>query len=312
MRVVFMGTPEFSACILESLAAHHDVVGVYTRPDAVRGRGRALIASPVKKVAQELRIPVFTPNSLRSDEAVRELAELQPDIVCVAAYGAILPARILELPRFGCVNVHASLLPRWRGAAPIERAILAGDEQAGVCIMRMEEGLDTGPYCVHRATPVGEKTACELTREMAEFGAQALLEALDLLEQDKVIWKDQGDSGLEYANKVEPGELNLAPTDSAEVALRKVRASSDAHPSKCLIAGKSVRVLIARRVHETPDVSLGQVAFVTKRLYLGCSDGAIEVTELKPDGKKTMEARAFAAGVQDIKSGRIAWEALRD
>ena len=144
MRVVFMGTPAFAATILDDLAEQHDVAAVYTRPDAVRGRGKRLEPSPVKAAAERRGLRVLTPRTLRDEAAQRELASFAPDVICVAAYGAILPKEVLDIPRFGCLNVHASLLPRWRGAAPIERAILAGDEEAGVCIMRMEVGLDTG------------------------------------------------------------------------------------------------------------------------------------------------------------------------
>ncbi len=165
MRVVFMGTPAFAATILDDLAEQHDVAAVYTRPDAVRGRGKRLEPSPVKAAAERRGLRVLTPRTLRDEAAQRELASFAPDVICVAAYGAILPKEVLDIPRFGCLNVHASLLPRWRGAAPIERAILAGDEEAGVCIMRMEEGLDTGAYCVCRTARIDGKTAPELTDE---------------------------------------------------------------------------------------------------------------------------------------------------
>ena len=175
MRVVFMGTPKLAADILVEIAQQHEVVCVYTRPDAVRGRGAKLEPSPVKAAAERLGIPVRTATSLRDAEEQAHLAELAPDAICVAAYGCILPREVLEIPRYVWLNVHASLLPRWRGAAPIERAILAGDEQTGVCIMRMEEGLDTGPYCVRRATEVEGKSAAELTDELANLGARALV-----------------------------------------------------------------------------------------------------------------------------------------
>lgn len=167
MRVVFMGTPRFAAEILDELAEFHEIAAVYTRPDAVRGRGKALVPSPVKEVAERRGLPVRTPRTLRDAAVLSELAAFAPDVICVAAYGAILPKEVLDLPPFGCLNVHGSLLPRWRGAAPIERAILAGDEEIGVCIMAMEEGLDTGDYCVCRSLPAGSRTAAELTEELA-------------------------------------------------------------------------------------------------------------------------------------------------
>ena len=173
-----MGTRRFAAEILDELADFHEIAAVYTRPDAVRGRGKALVPSPVKEVAERRGFPVRTPRTLRDAAVLSELAAFAPDVICVAAYGAILPKEVLDLPPFGCLNVHGSLLPRWRGAAPIERAILAGDEEIGVCIMAMEEGLDTGDYCVCRSLPAGSRTAAELTEELAALGASALLTAI--------------------------------------------------------------------------------------------------------------------------------------
>ena len=180
MRIVFMGTPAFAADILEEVAQQQDVVAVYTRPDAISGRGNKLEPSPVKATALKLGLPVYTPPTLRTEAVQQELAAFEPDVIVVAAYGAILPKEVLDIPRLGCFNVHASLLPRWRGAAPIERALLAGDEEVGVCIMAMEEGLDTGDYCISRSIEVRNQSAEALTAELAELGAQALLVALAL------------------------------------------------------------------------------------------------------------------------------------
>ncbi|RDB62239.1 methionyl-tRNA formyltransferase [Gordonibacter sp. 28C] len=318
MRVVFMGTPEFAATILEDLSQQHEVAAVYTRPDAVRGRGKALEASPVKRTAERLGLPVRTPRTLRDEAAQAELAALEPDVVCVAAYGAILPKAVLDIPAFGCLNVHASLLPRWRGAAPVERAILAGDVETGVCVMRMEEGLDTGAFCVCRTARVDAKTAPELTDELANLGSHALLTALVHVASDVAEWTDQDESLVTYASKVEKGELNLAPEDEAAMAARKVRASSAAHPSRAVVAGRPVTVRSLRavddaRARELADgMAPGEVRFVGKRLFLGFSDGAAEVLAVKPDGKQDMDAKAFAAGVQGIKQGTLAWEAVHE
>ena len=191
MRIVFMGTPDFAASVLSELASQHEVVAVYTRPDAVRGRGKQLVPSPVKVEACERGIPVFTPKTLRDADEQQALAALEPDVICVAAYGMLLPAEVLSIPEHGCLNVHASLLPRWRGAAPIERAILSGDEEVGVCIMRMEEGLDTGDYCVCRSLEVGDKDVALLTDLLADLGAHALLTALTQLEAGCIRWTRQ-------------------------------------------------------------------------------------------------------------------------
>lgn len=313
MRVVFMGTPKLAADILVEIAQQHEVVCVYTRPDAVRGRGAKLEPSPVKAAAERLGIPVRTATSLRDAEEQAHLAELAPDVICVAAYGCILPHEVLEIPRYGCLNVHASLLPRWRGAAPIERAILAGDEQTGVCIMRMEEGLDTGPYCVRRATEVEGKSAAELTDELANLGARALLTGLSVVEQGGAEWTFQDDAAATYAEKLAKDELYPDPAEPAAAMVRKVLASSEAHPARAVIAGRSATVERVALPDDERAAALcdgleqGAVRFAAKRLFLGTGDGAVEVLSLKPDGKKSMDARAFAAGIQGIKAGGCTW-----
>ena len=339
MRIVFMGTPEFAATILEELAAHHEVAAVYTRPDAVRGRGKKLVASPVKELAERLGLPVLTPRTLRDEAAQAELAAFAPEAICVAAYGALLPAEVLGLPRHGCLNVHASLLPRWRGAAPIERGILAGDAEAGVSIMRMEEGLDTGPYCVQRSIPIAGLAAPVLTDELAVLGVRALLTALELVEAGQPHWIAQTDEvAVTYASKLEKGELGLVPELSAAQNVRKAQASGAAHPARCVIGGRPVSVeravlacredapvadeasLPYRRSAEAPwGLAPGEVAFVGGRLYLGCAEaegtpeapaGVLEVAQLKPDGKRSMDAAAFAAGLGGLREGAATWEAV--
>lgn len=316
MRVVFMGTPEFAASILIELKEQHEVIAVYTRADAVRGRGKQLIASEVKQVALAAGIPVFEPRTLRSDEEIERLRELAPDVICVAAYGMILPQAVLDIPKYGCLNVHASLLPKYRGAAPIERAILNGDEEAGVCIMRMEAGLDTGDYCICRSCEIAGMGVERLTLELADKGANALLSALYAADQGSLRWTKQAEEDATWAPKIEKGELNLSPELTLAENLRHVQASSDQHPAKCRVAGKGVTVVSAAALSEddAPEalrgIGLGKVAFIQKRLFLGCADGAFEITEIKPDGKKEMDAKSFAAGIQNVKSGEIAWETL--
>ena len=213
MRVVFMGTPDFAASILIELKEQHDVVAVYTRADAVRGRGKKLVPSPVKEVALGANIPVFEPRTLRDEAEVERLRALDPDVICVAAYGMILPQAVLDIPKHGCLNVHASLLPKYRGAAPIERAILNGDDEAGVCIMRMEAGLDTGDYCICRSCQIAGMNAERLTGELADKGAYALLSALYDVEHGVQRWVKQAEEDATWAPKIEKGELNLNPAD---------------------------------------------------------------------------------------------------
>ena len=312
MRVVFMGTPELAATVLEGLRLHHEVVGVFTRPDAVRGRGKRLVASPVKLAALDCGLDVFTPQTLKDDATASLIASLHPDIICVAAYGCILPGSILGIPVHGCLNVHTSLLPRWRGAAPIERAILAGDEMTGVCIMRMEEGLDTGPYCIRRETAIDGLYLEELASRLAAIGADALIEAIGLIESGDAAWTDQGAGGLTYAHKLGKDELACAPDDSVRRLDAKVRAASSSRPAKIRLAGRDVA--IERVAPADPALAdavkprAGEAAIVAKRLLIGASDGGIELVRVKPDGKRSMEGRAFAAGIRGMKNGRVKWE----
>lgn len=311
-----MGTPDFAATILEDLSQQHEVVVTYTRPDAVRGRGRQLSASAVKRMAERLGLPVRTPRTLRDEGVQRELAALAPDVVCVAAYGAILPKAVLDIPRFGCLNVHASLLPRWRGAAPVERAILAGDTEAGVCVMRMEEGLDTGAFCVCRTAHIEDKGVVELTDELANLGSHALLTALVLVQRGAIDWTEQDSEQATYASKIEKGELFLRPDDTAQQAARKVRASRATHPARAMIAGRPVTVTELCTAEGLPggahaaDAAAGRVRYEGHRLFLGVKDGYVEVLALKPDGKQAMDARSFAVGIQHIKEGFITWGAV--
>jgi methionyl-tRNA formyltransferase len=311
-----MGTPEFAATILDELTFQHEVCAVYTRPDAVRGRGRALVASPVKQVAEKHNIDVLTPKSLRDQSVFDELKSYEPEVIVVAAYGAILPARVLKLPKFGCVNVHASALPRWRGAAPIERAILAGDTFAGVCIMRMGEGLDTGDFCVSRQVEIAGQTSTELTARLADLGACALLSALSQIESGTCTWTHQDESLVTYANKIEKAELNLNPEDCAGLNVRRVQASSEPHPAKCMRAGKTCTILAASNVPASEVLSLnitdnpGALTFVAKRLFATCASDTFEILSVKPDGKREMTAKEFVAGAQQIRQPGATWSAV--
>lgn len=304
-----MGTPRFAADILEELISHEDVICVYTQPDKVRSRGNKTTPTPVKCVAEKGDIPVRCLSNFKDPESISMLAELEPDVVCVAAFGAILPRSVLEIPRLGCVNVHASLLPRWRGAAPVERAILAGDEEVGVCIMRMEEGLDTGPYCIRRAIPIQGMSAEKLTQELASLGAGALLSALEQMRQGCVRWVEQDEDQVTYARKLERHELFLDPSLSAWDNVARVQASSDAHPAKCRIGERNVRVLSAgTRTVEVPREP-GWAQFSDDGLSLSCDPGVLVVDALKPDGKREMDASQFAQGYPPLREG-VHWSAL--
>ena len=307
MRIVFMGTPDFAVPSLRALAAAHDVALVLTRPDAVRSRGKKLEPSPVKAAALELGLPVLEAKRMEP-EVVDALRAARADVFCVAAYGCILPDEVLTMAPLGCVNVHASLLPRWRGAAPIQRAILAGDAEAGVSIMRIGHGVDTGAYCAQASCSVAGKSADELTSELAELGAGLLLEVLPELAAGTVSWTEQDEALVTHAAKIQKAELRLDPAVSAADNERRALASSDAAPARCMLAGKPVRVLAARVAPVSGAVlAAGELAIQGGRVLLGCGEGALEVLELTPDGKRAMDAAAWAAGQ---RGAAVTWEAL--
>lgn len=302
MRIVFMGTPAFAVPSLRALAGAHDVGLVLTRPDAVRGRGKRLEPSAVKAAATELGIDVLETKRI-TDDVMAVIRAAEPDVIVVAAFGCILPDAVLEAAPLGCVNVHASSLPRWRGAAPIQRAILSGDARAGVSIMRVVHELDAGAYCRQADVEVGEKSCPQVMGELAELGARELLTALDQMADGTAVWVEQDESKATYAKKIEKAEMLLDPAASALDNRRRVQTSLDAAPARMAVAGKGVRVLAARVAEE--GVAQGEVLVRHGRVIAGCADGAIELLRVKPDGKREMEASAWAAG---LHQSQLAWE----
>lgn len=302
MRIVFMGTPGFAVPSLRALAGAHDVRLVLTRPDAVRGRGKRLEPSAVKAAATELGIDVLETKRI-TDDAMSSIRAAEPDVIVVAAFGCILPDTVLTAVPLGCVNVHASSLPRWRGAAPIQRAILSGDARAGVSIMRVVHDLDAGAYCRQADVEVGEKSCPQVMGELAELGARELLTALDQMADGTAVWVEQDESKATYAKKIEKAEMLLDPAASALDNRRRVQTSLDAAPARMAVAGKGVRVLAARVAEE--GVAQGEVLVRHGRVIAGCADGAIELLRVKPDGKREMEASAWAAG---LRQKQLAWE----
>lgn len=302
MRIVFMGTPAFAVPSLRALAGAHDVGLVLTRPDAVRGRGKRLEPSAVKAAATELGIDVLETKRI-TDDVMAVIRAAEPDVIVVAAFGCILPDAVLEAAPLGCVNVHASSLPRWRGAAPIQRAILSGDARAGVSIMRVVHDLDAGAYCRQADVEVGEKSCPQVMGELAELGARELLTALDQMADGTAVWTDQDESKVTYAKKIEKAEMLLDPAATALYNRRRVQTSLDAAPARMAVAGKGVRVLAARVAEE--GVAQGEVLVRHGRVIAGCADGAIELLRVKPDGKREMEASAWAAG---LHQSQLAWE----
>ena len=302
MRIVFMGTPAFAVPSLRALAGAHDVGLVLTRPDAVRGRGKRLEPSAVKAAATELGIDVLETKRI-TDDVMAVIRAAEPDVIVVAAFGCILPDAVLEAAPLGCVNVHASSLPRWRGAAPIQRAILSGDARAGVSIMRVVHDLDAGAYCRQADVEVGEKSCPQVMGELAELGARELLTALDQMADGTAVWTDQDESKVTYAKKIEKAEMLLDPAATALDNRRRVQTSLDAAPARMAVAGKGVRVLAARVAEE--GVAQGEVLVRHGCVIAGCADDAIELLRVKPDGKREMEASAWAAG---LHQSQLAWE----
>lgn len=303
MRIVFMGTPDFAVPSLEAVAQAHEVALVVTRPDAVRGRGKALVPSPVKAKALELGLPVLEASRM-SGEAKAAVAAAAPGIMCVVAYGCILPDDLLAMAPHGAINVHASLLPRWRGAAPIQRAILTGDAQTGVSIMRVAHDLDAGAWCRQASTSVGEKGEMELTTELAAMGAAELLVALEQIEAGSDAWTEQDESQVTLAAKVTKQEMRLDPADGAHANALRVRASSDTAPARMSLGGRGLRVMKAVECSDAHGLTAGGVAVERGRVFVGCADAALELLVVKPDGKKEMQVSAWAAGLR----GELGWE----
>lgn len=314
MRVLFMGTPEFALGSLRALDSSEkiDVVAVVTRPDAVSGRGKQPVPSPVKAYALEHGIPVVETKTLRAPEVQEQIAGFEPDLIAVTAYGAIIPDEVLAIPELGCVNVHASLLPRWRGAAPMQRALLAGDARVGYSIMKIGHELDAGPWVVQSSIEPGEHTYPEVSDRLSKMGGQSLVEVLQAWwDGHAPDWNVQDPEMATYADKLDKSELLLDPALSATDNARRVFASSDAAPARCVVAGRGVRVTHAHvpaRGEDAPRLSSGEVGVVGKRLYLGCANGAIEVVEVRPDGKREMTAADFVAGLRGGRDAR--WEAV--
>lgn len=306
MRVVFMGTPDFAVPSLKKLAHEHQVSLVITRPDAVRGRGKTLEASPVKICAQQLGLRVIEANRI-TYEVKLALKDAQPEIICVVAFGCILPDDVLTLVPYGAVNVHASLLPRWRGAAPVQRAILAGDKIAGVSIMKIAHELDAGDWCMQSTCEIGAQNTEELSQTLANLGATALSDSLFKLQDGSVIWHTQDEQKVTLAPKVTKQEMKLSPDDSVRQNVLRVQASSDTAPARASISGRSLRVLQAQSVSETVSVKSGTAVVQDHKLYLGCVDGVLEVFSVRPDGKRTMDAKSFVAGLQ---KSHLTWQKL--
>ena len=298
LRVVFMGTPDFAVPTLRAIAARHEVVAAYTRAPAVSGRGLKIRPSPVHAAAEMLGVPVEIPARLRVEGAAATLARYRPDVAVVVAYGLILPQPILDTPRFGCLNLHASLLPRWRGAAPIQRAVMAGDRETGVAVMRMEAGLDTGPVgAVQRLTIGPDMTAGEVHDELASRGAELMVGALDALEAGTVRFAPQPEEGVTYAAKITNEEARIdwsRPATSVHDHVRGLSPFPGAFVELDLGKGlERLKVLRTARAEGS-----GEAGTLLPDARVACGEGAVRLLEVQRAGRGPMKAAEFLRGVR--------------
>ncbi|HIE33246.1 MAG TPA: methionyl-tRNA formyltransferase [Thermodesulfobacteriaceae bacterium] len=305
-RLVFMGTPEFAVPALKALLGSEEVVGVVTQPDRPRGRGRKLRPSPVKEVALEADLPVFEPERIKDSAFLADLAKLAPDLIVVAAYGKILPKEILDLPRYGCWNIHASLLPKYRGAAPIQWALINGERETGITIMQMDEGLDTGPILLQKSLTIGEdETFGELYQRLAQLGAEALMEALELFKVGQLSPRPQPEDGVSYAPPIEKGMGRLDFSRPASELACLIRAFDPRPGAYTHWDGKLLKVfspsIIPEDVSEAPGTILG---LTEGGLGVATGKGILVLGELQLEGKKRLPAKEFLRGYS-LKPGTV-------
>jgi methionyl-tRNA formyltransferase len=303
VRLVFAGTPDFAATALEALiATHHTIVGVYSQPDRPAGRGRKLQPSPVKQVALDNSIPVFQPESLKAPEARQELADLHPDVMIVAAYGLILPKDVLAIPSHGCLNIHASLLPRWRGAAPIQRAIAAGDEETGITIMQMDEGLDTGAMLLKSLTTIEENdTGGSLHDRLAEMGGKAIVKALELLEKGELSGETQNDDLACYARKLNKDEGHIDWTRTAIDIERLIRAFNPWPGTFTDLGEQRIRIHQARALNDTANKPAGTVLRRERDgIDIACGNGTLRITRLQLPGSRAQSVNDLINGGKEL------------
>jgi methionyl-tRNA formyltransferase len=306
LRIVFAGTPDFAARHLAALlSSEHDIIAVYTQPDRPAGRGKKLTASPVKNIALEHDIPVYQPENFKSEEAKQQLAELNADIMVVVAYGLLLPEVVLNTPRLGCINVHGSILPRWRGAAPIQRSIWAGDAETGVTIMQMDVGLDTGDMLSIATTPIeATDTSASMYEKLAELGPQALVKCLADIANGSAKAEKQDDEQANYAKKLSKEEARINWNDDAVHIERCVRAFNPWPMSHFAAADNNIKVWQSRVDEQVTDKPAGTILQADKTgIYVATGNGVLVLEQLQVPGKKSMP-------VQDILNSRASWFAI--
>ncbi|EGU55689.1 methionyl-tRNA formyltransferase [Vibrio nigripulchritudo ATCC 27043] len=303
LRIVFAGTPDFAARHLAALlSSEHEVIAVYTNPDRPAGRGKKLTPSAVKSLALEHDLPVYQPENFKSDEAKQALVDLNADIMVVVAYGMLLPQAVLDTPRLGCINVHGSILPRWRGAAPIQRSVWAGDEEAGVTIMQMDIGLDTGDMLKIATLPIeATDTSTSMYDKLAELGPQALIDCLGDIAEGKAVPVKQNDDEASYAKKLSKEEARINWNDDAAHIERCVRAFNPWPISHFDAADNTIKVWQSRLDNQTTDKPAGTILQADKTgIYVATGNGILVLEQIQVPGKKAMS-------VQDILNARASW-----
>ena len=308
MRIVFMGTPDFAVPTLKALyESGHKIEAVFTQPDKPKGRGYKLLPPPVKELALEHETPVYQPQSLKkdADEFISVLEDIAPDCIVVAAYGKILPKSVLELPKYGCVNVHGSLLPKYRGAAPIQQSVLDGEAETGITTMLMGEGLDTGDILLQRATPIGEnETAAELFDRLADIGAQLLLETLEKLEEGCITPIKQDDSLATYAGMLDKSMCVIDFSRPVFEVHKKICGLSDWPCAVTAIGGKRLKVYRSEIIRDMkPNGEPGEV--LDDKLSVACGDGVVRLVEVQAEGSKRMKAEDYLRGKPVAKGTKL-------
>ena len=301
MRVIFAGTPDFAASALAALIeAGHEILVVLTQPDRPKGRGMKLTPSPVKTLALQHNLPVWQPENLKDMAVQQQLRDLQADVMVVAAYGLLLPAAVLNIPEHGCLNIHASLLPRWRGAAPIQRAIEAGDVESGVCIMQMDVGLDTGDVLLSRNTPItDDTTAAQLHDALAVVGAEAIVEALAKLPELTAV--PQPETGVTYAQKLSKADAEIDWALGAKQIHNKIRALNPVPGAWSRLNGQVIKIWTSRVLEMSSTATTGSIVAADKQgIAVQTGEGVVLITELQASGSKRMAAAAFVAGHADL------------
>jgi methionyl-tRNA formyltransferase len=306
MNVLFMGTPDFAVGTLQAIIDEgHEIIGVMTQPDKPKGRGKAVLHTPVKELALQYKLPVYQPVKVKEQEVIQGIREMNPDVIVVVAFGQIIPKEIIEMPRYGCINVHASLLPKYRGAAPIQWAVINGEKESGVTTMRMDEGLDTGDMILKKTVPLDKKeTGGSLFEKLSKEGASLLIRTLKELEEGTASYEPQSESTTSYASMLKKQMGHIDFNREAVVIERLIRGLNPWPSAFAYLHGKTLKIWAADVLEEEYSGKPGEVIGTEDGLYIKTGKGALKVTELQLEGKKRMKADAFLRGYQ-VEKGII-------